>query len=40
MRCIPVVHLGEALALLDEAAGPWPQAPRFEEVATDLWREA
>jgi DNA repair protein RadA/Sms len=39
MRCIPVAHLGEALALLDEKAGPWPAATRFEEVATDLWRE-
>ncbi|HEY0411442.1 MAG TPA: magnesium chelatase domain-containing protein, partial [Candidatus Dormibacteraeota bacterium] len=41
MRCIPVVHLGDALALLDEAAGPWPAVarPTVKRVATDPWRE-
>jgi DNA repair protein RadA/Sms len=41
MRCIPVVHLGDALALLDEAAGPWPGVARtpVKKVATDPWRE-
>jgi DNA repair protein RadA/Sms len=41
MRCIPVVHLGDALALLDEAAGPWAGMARtpVKKVATDPWRE-
>ena len=40
MRCIPVVHLGDALALLDEAAGPWPgmACTTVQKVATDPWR--
>ncbi len=50
MRCIPVAHLGAALALLDEAAGPWPgmarpatrgrARPDTKKTATDPWREA
>jgi len=39
MRCVPVSHLGEALALLDEVEVTGPSVVRLKELATDLWRE-